>query len=161
MTIETKKPPRGCFLRGKTWWISYALHGQLFRETANTNNLAKAKKLLRKRRDELGCAREGVRDFVAPVQRKITVNQLLDAYVEHYKFGHKSGRFREVPVPMQSHLKHAREFFGMKLATQLREQDVLAYRAWVKGRNKFIPNASINRPLQLLIAAYRYGIEIK
>jgi len=44
----------GIYRRGNTWWIRYSHRGQEYRESANTDNAATARKRLKQRIQEMG-----------------------------------------------------------------------------------------------------------
>ncbi len=94
--------------------------------------------------------------FLGPHQEKVTINEIVDDYVEQYKQGGPSGIARVVSPQMQSHLKCLKAFFGSLLAMQVGTRDIKAFRAKLKAEKK--ANATVNRPLQLLLTAYRYAV---
>jgi integrase len=86
----------------------------------------------------------------------MTVDEILDDLVGHYKRGGEKGIPREVPPQMISHLKPLREFFGTLRAMQVGSRDVEAFKSKLKAEKK--ANATVNRSLQLLSQAYSYAV---
>lgn len=144
------------YLRGSTWWIHYSLRGRLYRESAQTEDEGKAKSFLKRRLREVGADQIGAKPFIGPQQEKVTINEILDDYFNHYRQGGKRGISREITPQMQSHLKPLRAAFGFQLAMALGTRDISAFKAKLKAEKK--ANATVNRSLQLLSAAYRYAV---
>jgi hypothetical protein len=91
--VMTKKPrsQRGdgrIFQRGPKWWIAYYVRREgrsiEIRESAG-NTESNARKLLKRRQDELCADRIGARRFQGPQQERVTVLQLLDALKRDYE----------------------------------------------------------------------------
>src|SRR5262249_2579627 len=99
----------------------------------------------------------GIKRFTNPRQEKVSVNEILNDLVEHYKRGGKKGIPREVPPQMTSHLRPLREFFCELRAVQVGSRDIEAFKAQRKAEHK--ANATINRSLQLLSQAYKYALK--
>ena len=87
----------------------------------------------------------------------MTVNEILDDLVGHYKRGGEKGIPREVSPQMTSHLKPLREFFSEFRAMQVGSRDLEAFKSQLKVAKK--ANATINRSLQLLSQAYSYALK--
>ena len=87
----------------------------------------------------------------------MTVNEILDDLVGHYKRGGEKGIPREVSPQMTSHLKPLREFFGEFRAMQVGSRGLEAFKSQLKVAKK--ANATINRSLQLLSQAYSYALK--
>lgn len=148
----------GIYKRGAVLWIHYSLRGKVFRESTGTDDPVKARRFLKHRLDQVGTARQGAKQFIGPQQEKVTINEILDDQIEHYKQGGKRGIRREVSPQMQSHLKRLRLFFGERLAMQVGTREIDDFKAKLKAELK--TNATIDRSLQLLRAAYRYATQI-
>src|SRR5439155_21667706 len=67
------------------WWIRYSWEGKEYRETSKSTKYDDAVTLLQQRNKE---RTEGT--FVAPVDRRVTVADLLDDLIAHY-------RMRQIP----------------------------------------------------------------
>jgi hypothetical protein len=76
----------GIYRRGNTWWIRYSHRGQEYRESANTDNAATARKRLKQRIQEMG--RPG--HFIGPRQERLTFADLA----EMVRIDYSVNRFR-------------------------------------------------------------------
>jgi integrase len=148
----------GIYTRGNVLWIHYSLRGKVFRESTDTNDPVKARRFLKHRLDQVGTARQGAKQFIGPQQEKVTINEILDDQIEHYRQGGKRGIRREVSPQMQSHLKRLRSFFGDRLAMGISTRDIDEFKSKLKAEWK--TNATIDRALQLLRAAYRHAVRV-
>ena len=98
---------------GTRWWIAYWRDGKEYRESAG-NTEAEALKRLAKIRRTLHSD-----DFIAPTQRNVKVDELLDDLITHLETkGAKS-----VPS-FKSYLKPVREYFGNMRAVAITTADV-------------------------------------
>jgi len=136
-------------------WCEYWLRGKQFRESTGTEDPKKAAKFLRNRLNEVGADKIGAKPFAGPQQERVTVNEILDDLVAHYRRGGKRGIAREVNPQMRSHLKRLRDYFGESRALNVGSRDVEAFVAHQKAAGK--ANATINRSLQLLAQAFAYA----
>lgn len=143
-------------LKSQFYWCSYYRHGKQIRQPTGETDQKKAQKFLDRKVREVANEGEGLQAFITPRQEKVTVNEILDDLVEHYKRGGKRGIFREVPPQMTSHLKPLREFFGTWRAIQVGSRNIEEFKSKLKAERK--ANATINRSLQLLGQAYNYAI---
>jgi integrase len=142
----------------QNFWVAYYLHGKEHRESTGTTDEKQAQRFLKHRMREVGADQLGLQKFVGPAQRRITVQQLLDALQVDFKL-----RGKDV-ARLPSNLKPIEEHFGDYRATQLTSADI---DKWVEhalqhGRRKTSSKpakpASINRSLQLLSQAFRLAI---
>lgn len=144
------------FLRGRTWWIAYygpvGERWRQIRESSGSESEVVAKKLLRKRIREVENHRDGTRHFGGPKQERVTVGKLLDELKADYKERKIKSLSRTI-----NHMKPVRDFFGHYRATQVTPDTI---RAFKKERGEDgASNATINRGLEILSAAY--GLAIK
>ncbi len=68
------------YRRGNSWWVDYSFRGKRYRESAKSDKLKDAKKLLRKRMAEMGAGA-----LVGPDEEKVTLRDLKDIIINHYK----------------------------------------------------------------------------
>jgi integrase len=157
------------------WWVGYSVQGVEHRETtgidhregANPKESEKAEKqalrFLKQRTDEAGAARQGLHRFVSPQQRRLTVNELLDALAADYELrGKHSPQF-------DAHVKRIRDSFGPYRATDVTAEMVDAYieshlkdgGRKRKGQEKPIGArpASVNRGTQLLAQSFKLAVQ--
>jgi integrase len=74
------------YLRGKTYWIRFSWHGKEYRESAETGDEKKARKLLQARIKAVGTPK-----FVEPKDQRYTLADMLDKIKLHYaKKGNRS-----------------------------------------------------------------------
>lgn len=151
------------------YWMSYYLRAIERRESThiehflNTDASEKEKaaaerrayKVLQHRMKQVGADQLGKAPFIGPQQERVTVNEILDDMVEHYKSGGKKGIAREVTPQMKAQLRPLREHFGLCRAVRLGTKDVEAFKAKLKHEKR--ANSTINRSLQWLKQAYRYA----
>lgn len=153
------------------WFARFYLHGKQIRETTGTADETEACRIVLNRLDELGAHRAGIKKFVGPEQKKITVNDLLDALkVRFTAQGRNTPRFL-------SNLRPMAEWFGDYRAVELTSTDIDKFiiHAQQHGRRKNPTKplgvhggrpcstrpakaSSINRSLQLLGQAYKLAI---
>jgi hypothetical protein len=85
------------------WWCAYYLRGKQYRESTGEIDEQKALKFLKRRLRETGNDREGIKPFSGPQQERVTINEILDDLITHYKRGGKRAIRREVSPQMESH----------------------------------------------------------
>ncbi len=145
-------------------WLSYPRRGAEVRESSKSTDPREAKKCLQRRRDEIGEERQGGRRFVGPKGERVRVGELLDWLEKDYRTRSKD------TAQLRAHLWAVREVFGPQKAVALDDQDIQDF---IKRRRAGTParprkngtvdrrpkaNATINRELQLLGQALRYGV---
>ena len=148
------------------FYARFCLRGKQIRETTGTADETEACRVVLVRLDELGADRAGAKRFIGPEQKRIKVQQLLDALRANYESRKKGG------ARLLSNLKPLEEHFGDYRATELTSADVDRFitHARQQGRRvvKEVPgkptkakpakDASINRCLQLLRQAYKLAL---
>ena len=142
---------KGC----TNWFLRFYLHGKQVRETTGMIDETEACRIALARLDEAGADRSGAKKFIGPEQKKITVQQLLDALRLNYE---SRGM---VNCHLLSNLKPMEQWFGHYKAVDLQAADLDRFikHAQEHGRcknsiGKPSKPASINRSLQLLTAAF-------
>jgi integrase len=130
------------YRRGSVFWIKFFVNGQPKREPGGPTEGA-ARRKLRERLSEAHCGL-----FVNQRQLRLTVDELLDAYIEHLRLkGSKS------PGSVKSHLKPIRVALGHLRATQVNATHIERYQR--DRRADGFANATINRGVEALRAALR------
>jgi integrase len=138
------------------WWAAYYLRGKQYHQSTGETDEKRALKFLKAKIKEVGADQLGARPFITPQHERITVNEILDDVMEHYKRGGRRGIPRQVSPQMQSHLKRLRDYFGSCKAMSVGTRDVEAFISQLKEEKK--ANGTVNRSLQLLSQAYRYAV---
>ena len=145
------------FQRGAAWRISYYApdpanpgHGKEYKESFETEKEAKATLKLRIR--EKGAAKLGVMAFRGPEQERLLVGEILDAYL-----GRAGALGRKSLPQIKSHMKPIREAFGLARCLAVTPEAIAAYVA--RRKEAGYSNASINRGLEVLSAAYRLALK--
>lgn len=141
------------------WWIAYCRNGKEIREStqvaATDTNRKKAEARLKQRVSEITAERYGGQPFIGPAQRRITVNQLLDALEQDYKARDKwSPQFL-------SHLKRIRDAFGHLRALHLTAEPEVVDKYINQCKMAGVAPSTINRGKQLLAQAYKLSIDRK
>jgi hypothetical protein len=67
------------YQRGNTWWLQYSLRGQVYRESAHSDDRKAALKLLKQRIGETSRGRVG------PVAEKVTLAEMKEALLTDYR----------------------------------------------------------------------------
>ena len=155
---RARKALRGAgriFQRGNRWWIAYFVRKEgrsvEVRESAGSTELD-AKRILKRRQDELAAHRLGVRAFRGPQQERVTVLQLLAELERHYELRDLASLRR-----LKSHLKHIKSFFGNDRALEVTANRISAYRE--KRQQAGAANATINRETEGLQRAFTLAKE--
>src|SRR5439155_10921103 len=81
--MDASKRVRGTgslYLRGGTFWIKYHRFGKSYRESAHTDDQAKAGKFLKFRLAQLAN-----QTFVGPRMERVTVAELAEDYLRYYR----------------------------------------------------------------------------
>jgi hypothetical protein len=81
----------------KFWWCAFYLRGKQIRQSTGATDEKQAEKFLKRKIREIENDKEGIKRFSHPQQERVTVNEILDDLVEHYKRGGEKGIPREVP----------------------------------------------------------------
>jgi len=132
------------------FWCAYYLDGKQYRESTEETDEQKARKFLRNKLKEVGAAQIGKGAFIGPQQRRITVNELLDALETAYRIdGKDSPQFK-------SHLKAIRVHFGAWRAVNV-TSDAIDDFIEARLEDEYKP-ASINRGLQFLGQSFKLAI---
>src|SRR5215471_12534114 len=100
------------------WFCAYYLRGKQIRQSTGETDEKRALNFLKRKIREVENDKDGIKRFTNPRQEKVSVNEILNDLVEHYKRGGKKGIPREVPPQMTSHLRPLREFFCELRAVQ-------------------------------------------
>ena len=137
-----------------SWFSSFSRHGVEHVESCRTSDLRKAKKIHKSRLDKLASERQGHETFLTPVDKRVTVGQLLDALETDF-------RLRQVKslAHCLSHMKRVREHFGVWRAAELSDDAVDTYIQ--KRVDAGSPPATINRETQLLGQAFTLAMRSK
>ncbi len=136
-SVYEKRP--GC------WWIKYYFRGQPIREPGGLDGrAAKTEKLAEKKLRKRLKAIHGDR-FVGVQEEKLTVEDVLDAYVLHLE-----QKQAKSVAQVRSHLKPVREFFSLSRAVDVTTTRI---RTFVADRSKEVKAETVNRSLQDFRAA--------
>jgi integrase len=137
------------YLRGKTWWIEYWHQGKQHRESSHSPREKDARKLLKKRCDELAN-----HTFVAPKHDRLQVRDFLESVRRDYDLGgHRSQR------TLKFRLAHLLAAFGNLRAGDVTTSMVEAYKA--KRLEEGKARATCNRELATLRRAYTLAVKQK
>ena len=145
----------GCLYRMKKspfWWMAYSLRGKQFHESTRVvasgeTSEREAQKVLRRRLQEIGADLIGARDFIAPKNERITVDDILDDLSEAMKIRDKFAK------SVSSQMKHIRITLGDRTAVSVTDTDVRHLIQDLRRKGK--TNATINRSTQLLGRAFK------
>src|SRR6266498_3013800 len=142
---------KGLYLRGETWWISYAgPNGEDVRESSKSGNPDVAKRLLKKRHQHVQNERDGIKKFTTGKQERVTLGELLDALEEDYKLnGKREGE--------QWRIENVRKALGGLMARSITTSRLRAY-ATSRQKDGTKP-ATISRELEFVGAAYALAIK--
>ena len=66
------------FDNSPNWFSVYSVRGREHVESTRTGDLKKARRFHKQRLDELATHRQGLKPFIAPLQQRVTVADLLD-----------------------------------------------------------------------------------
>ncbi len=134
------------YLRCDTWWIQYSHRGQKFRESSGSGREVDARRLLRRRLEEVGRGR-----FVGPQQERVLLTDLLDSLRVDYELNGRRS-IRSLPCRLNP-LKSA---FAGERALDVTEDRIARYVAARLAEN-YAP-ATVNRELAALRRAFRLAI---
>ncbi len=144
----------------KVWMLAYhvgpADARRLVRESAKTRDEAEARRALDRKLRDSANAEDGLTAGVEePKHRRVTVHTLFDDLKAEYERRQTKGFDRE-----ESRLRDdgpLRQTFGNRKAAAIERRDVAAY---VEARRAAgMKNATINREVEQLKAAFRLGVE--
>lgn len=147
---EMKKSMRGMgrvFLRGRVFWISFYHHGREMRESAETENEAAARKLLKRRLAETQTGR-----FIAD-EEKVTFENLVEGLITDYKL---NGR-KSLKSAALNNIKHLRGFFGFERSVDITVDRLKAYQLWRREQGASV--ATANREAAMLRRMFSVAIE--
>lgn len=145
-------------------WIAYYAHGKEQRECARhvrtgdklevgEKNRHEAERFLKHRLGEIAAEQHGGRPFIGPQQERVTISELLDALERDYKLRDKW------TVKTASHLKPARDYFGIWKAVQVTSEIVSKYIESLRAEG--YGNSTINHRSQLLRQAFKVAVRNK
>ena len=133
------------YKRGTRYWISYSVNGKVYKESGGKTK-AEARAKLQARKSEIF---QGT--FIGSHRAKVSINELLDSYVDHLKIEEAKSIDR-----VMSGLKTVRREFGhiraVDLTTKMHKTFIL------KQQESGNANATINRRTQALRAAYNLAL---
>jgi integrase len=139
------------YLRGRTFWASYYLNGEEFRESTKQTDPHKAEKFLKDKLDEVGADRIGAEKFSTPKMNKQTVGDLLDALKCDFELRGKASAQNLCGI------RQAKEYFGHRKATVLRPAHIDEY---IKEQlAKSYAPATINRVVQYVEQSYSLALK--
>lgn len=132
------------------YYIAYMGPTEEVREVAGDTE-QEARQLLEKRLREVANHREGLKKFTAPVQRRITVNELLDDVVKDHEIkGRKSVRTTKY------HMNPVRLHLGSTRAASVTAKTIERY---ISARQaEGVANTTIDRELEFIRRAFRLGV---
>ncbi|HZS60312.1 MAG TPA: hypothetical protein VFA43_13640 [Gemmatimonadaceae bacterium] len=125
-------------LRGDVWWISYYFNGKEVRESSKSRNETNARRLLKKRLQEIHGNR-----FTGPQEEKLSVHELLDALITHLET-----KGAKTVQRLKSHLTPLREKFTLTRAINVTTAAVESYVAERLKLGK--ARATVNREIGAL-----------
>ncbi len=146
------------------WYVAYYAHGKQQREPAchvrtgakleaTEKNRHEAERYLKSQLDKLAAERGGGQAFVGPQQKRITVNEILDALENDLKLRDKwNGKVASVVKPL-------RERFGAWRAVDLSTETIGKYIEAL--REEGYSNSSVNNRTRLLGQAFKVAIRNK
>jgi len=133
---------------GPNWISIYCTRGREHRESTGTPDLKLARRFHKQRLDELAVDRQGLRKFIAPMARRVTIAELLDDYAADI-------RLREAKSldKMLAHMKPVRTYFGPMRATDVTADVVDRYIVGRVAAKK--SNSTVNRGTAILATAFK------
>ena len=129
--------------RGNTWWIDYGFRGERHRESSGSTKKGDAKRLLRKRIEEMGHGR-----VVGPEAERLTYEDLETIIRNDY-----IKKERRSTERLEASLKALRSFFGGQMALNITTDRVDAYIAFRKRQGR--ANSTIRNEVNALRRALR------
>ena len=116
---------KGSLLRyedSSNWTFSYYQHGKEHRVSTGTAKEKGARRFAKRRLDEVSADRQGLKTLVTPSAARVTVNQLLDAYLEDLKLREVKSLYKT-----EKHMVAVREYLGSMRATSVTAEIVDIY----------------------------------
>ena len=135
------------YKRGKTWWIQYYGHGQLYRESTKSSLKSVATSRLRMREGEVGQGR-----LPALRAERTTFNELAALYLQDYTINGRKTLQRA-----QELAARLRESFGRFRACRITSEHILSY--IVRRQSEGLANGTINRELAALKRMFRLAAQ--
>ena len=133
------------------WKSNYCVNGKEHEESTGHTDKKKAKAWHKAKLDELAAARQGLKTYLAPMDKRVTGDALIDDLVQNLELkGRKSVR------KVAYHAKPVREYFGTMRAVDIDARLIAKYVA-EKQRAGLKP-ATINRQTQILGAAFKLAL---
>jgi len=140
------------YKRGEIWWVELWHRGRQYRESSHSTDRRVAERLLRRRRDELGADRLGLKRFAGPAQERLSFEDLATDYLRDYEV--RGLRSKETA---EARVKHLRAFFGMDRALDITTTRVRAYQAH-RLQEKAQPG-TINREVAALARMFHLAVK--
>lgn len=140
------------FAGSPNWVFCHYVRGTEHRESTETRDLKLARRFAKRKLDEVAADRQGLKAYLAPVARRMRVDELLDDF-------EADRRLEQIKswASFQSHLKPVRAHFGGWYAPDVTAAAVDRY---IEERLEAdVAPATINRGTQLLGQAFRLAIE--
>jgi integrase len=132
------------YRRGSAYWIDYSFRGKRYRESAKSDKMKDAKKLLRKRMAEMGAG-----TLVGPDEEKVSLRDLKEIITDHYKANKKRSLDR-----IETSWKALEGYFDLDFrALDLNSVRVTAYILHRQDMGR--ANSTIRNELIALRAAYK------
>jgi integrase len=133
------------YLRGKTYWIKYHLNGKPFRESSKSEDMSKARKLLKLRE---GQCESG--SFPGLQAERIRFDELKQDILNEYRLNGRKSLDR-----LEHSLKHLTAYFGAMKATQISTDMIQRY--ILDRQEQGAENGTINRELSALQRMFTLG----
>jgi integrase len=136
------------------WYSVLRVRGKEVCESTKTEDLKVARRVHKNRLDAVALDRQGVKPFAAPMAQRVTVSELLDAWLQDVDLrGLKSAK------SYQYHQRASREKFGDWRAVDVTAE---AVDSWVtKLRADGLAAATCNRRVQCLASSFKLAVERK
>lgn len=133
------------YLRGETYWVKYYRNGKSYRESAHSNKIGEAQRLLKQREGQIVDHR-----FPGLKAERTTFNELAQDLLDDYEMsGLKS------PTRAKLSIEHLREHFDNLKAVQITSGGIVRYVKARKGQGA--KPATINRELSALKRMFKLG----
>ncbi len=133
------------YRRGKTYWVKYYLNGKSFRESSKSDDIGKAKQLLKIREGQCGSG-----TFPGLKVDKIPFDELKQDILNEYKLNDRKSLER-----LENSLKHLTDYFGAMKASQIGTDMIQRYILERQGHDA--ENGTINRELSAMKRMFTLG----